>query len=81
MSIDFRAGLEGILIEGHCDGGRPVSVLHASGPRLDADQPAWRHVAAAACECIQLRVKGGMRSPVGIVAGAADRVSAGGWHV
>jgi len=45
------------------------------------DQPGWRHAATAAGERIELRVNGGMRSPVGIFAGAADRVLPGGWHV
>jgi hypothetical protein len=58
-----------------------VSVLHASGPRLDADQPGWQRAARAAGERIQLRVNGGMRSPAGIFAGAADRVPPGGGHV
>jgi len=58
-----------------------VSVLHANGPRLDADQPGWRHAARAAGERIQLRVNGGMRSPAGISGGAADRVPPGGEHV
>ena len=55
--------------------------LHASGPCLDAGQPGWRHAATAAGERIQLRVSGGMHSPAGIFAGAADRASPGGWHV
>ena len=58
-----------------------MSVLHAGVLRLDADQPGWRHAATVAGERIQLRVSRGMRSPVGIFAGAADRVSPGGWHV
>ena len=55
--------------------------LHASGRGLDADQPGWQQAAMAAGERIQLRVSGGMRSPVGIFAGTADRVSPTGWHV
>jgi hypothetical protein len=65
MSIDFRADLEGILIEGIATV-RPMPTVCA---------------ATAAGERIQLRVSGGMRSPVGIFAGAADRVSSAGWHV
>jgi hypothetical protein len=65
MSIDFRAGPEGILIEGVATV-RPMPAICA---------------ATAAGERIQLRVSGGMRSPVGISGGAADRVSPGGWHV
>lgn len=58
-----------------------MSVLNANGPRLDADQPGWRHAARAADERIQLRVNGGMRSPTGISGGAADRVPPDGGHV
>ena len=54
--------------------------LHASGPRLDADQPGWRHAATAAGERIRLRVNGGMRSPAGISVGANDCATPGGWH-
>jgi hypothetical protein len=54
--------------------------LHASGPRLDADQPGSRPAATAAGERIRLRMNGGMRSPAGIFGGAADRVLPGGWH-
>jgi hypothetical protein len=57
-----------------------VSVLDATGPRLDADRPCRLHSATAASQRIQLRVNGGMRSPVGIFAGAADHVLPGGWH-
>ena len=66
MSLDFRADLEGILIEGIAASVRPMPAICA---------------ATAAGERIQLRVSGGMRSPAGIFAGAADRVSPGGWHV
>ena len=65
MSIDFRAGLEGILVEGIATV-RPMPTICA---------------AAAAGERIQLRGSGGMRSPVGIFGGAADRVAPGGRHV
>jgi hypothetical protein len=58
-----------------------LSALHAGLLRLDADQPGWRHAATAAGERIQLRMNGGMRSPVGIFAAAGDRVLAGGWYV
>jgi len=54
--------------------------LHASGRGLDADQPGWQQAAMAAGERIQLRVNGGMGSPAGIFAAAADRVMPGGWH-
>ena len=64
MSIDFRADLQGILIESVATV-RPMSTTCA---------------ATAAGERIQLRVSGGMRSPMGIFAGAADRVSPAGWH-
>jgi hypothetical protein len=64
MSIDFRADLEGILIEG-----------------IATVRPMPTVCAATAGERIQLRVSGGMRSPMGIFAGAADRVSPAGGHV
>ena len=64
MSIDFRADLEGILIEGIATV-QPMPTICA---------------ATAAGERIQLRASGGMRSPAGIFAGAAHRVSPGGRH-
>lgn len=57
-----------------------MSLLHTGEPRRDTD-PCRRHVATAAGERIQLRVNAGMRSPVGILAGAAGNVSPGGSHV
>ena len=65
MSLDVRADLEGILIEGIASA-RPMPAVCAG---------------TAAGERIQLRVSGGTRPPAGIFAAAADRLSPGGWHV
>ena len=56
MSIASRGDLDGILIEGIATV-RPLPMICA---------------ATAVGERIQLRVSGGMRSPVGIFAGAAE---------
>jgi hypothetical protein len=50
-------------------------------PRLDATKQGCRHAVTAAGERIELPVNGGMRSPAGVFAGAADRVLPGTWHV